>query len=224
MAFPIRAASPGDIFDAEDELESSTTVPFFSLLPPLDGVEDELSFMASIRAASPDDTRGEPPPLASATLPPSLLSLLLPPEVIFPGAGGVDDPGGPPEGLGGKTEDLPLPLPLRAAILSEMLEPPPLFEAPYNRDAMNTTVRIEKGEVWLVEVSGSWKSSNLKANTAVERQDGGAGQALSRGFTRYKGKDDNSLGTERERLGRLKGVSNINSVNTTQVSNKCSAH
>lgn len=76
-----------------------------------------------------------------AILAPSL-SLLPPLEVVFPGAGGVDEPAGRPEGLGGKAEDLPLPLPLRAAILSAMLEPPPLLERPFNRDAMDTVVRI----------------------------------------------------------------------------------
>lgn len=168
MAFPIRAASPGDIFDAEEELVSSTGVEFFSLFSPLEQEEEELSFMASIRAASPEDTRGESPPLASAMLPPSL-SLRPPPEVVIPGAGGGDEPGGPPKGLGGKAEDFPLPLllPLRAAILSAMLEPPLLLEGSVNRATYDTMVRMD---IWM-------KSSWVSGGRATRGQQSGSKMA-----------------------------------------------
>lgn len=172
MAFPIWAASPGEIFDPDLELAYSTAVPFFSLLPPLEEVEEELSFMASIRAASPDDTRGESPPFASDTLPPPLSLLPPPAEATFPAAGGVDDAGGPAEGLDGKAEDLLLPLPLRAAILSAMLELPPLLEGPFNRTVTRPKVKIETSEV------GSMKMSNIEGRHKSRKI---ARQVLSRG-------------------------------------------
>lgn len=69
---------------------------------------------------------------------PCLTSLPSPPDVVFASDGGVDEPAGAPEGLGGMP---PPPPPLRAAILSAMLEPPPLFEGPFQRTGMGTMVR-----------------------------------------------------------------------------------
>lgn len=57
----------------------------------------------------------------------TLTSLPSLPDVVFASVGGVDEPAGAPEGLGGR----PPPLPLRAAILSAMLEPPLLLEGPF---------------------------------------------------------------------------------------------
>lgn len=58
-----------------------------------------------------------------------------PPTDVFPAAGEADEPAGLPEGLGGRIEDLPLPLPLREAILSATLEEPPLLEESFKRAA-----------------------------------------------------------------------------------------
>lgn len=58
----------------------------------------------------------------------------------------ADEAAALPEGLGGKMDDLPLPLPpLKAAILSAMLETPPLLGRPFERDTHSS---VDQTSFW----------------------------------------------------------------------------